>query len=150
MKKYFAIAALLGVFAFGSVSLLAHAQQPDDTTYDMNSHVDSDAGGVSDIDEDAENTGSVSAKARAYGAQAAPAPSDERMEAFDAARQECEDAAHANDDADADPDGEDAAMVPTDKEIQSAYLKCMRAKNYTDRDLNELETAATRRDNDME
>lgn len=149
MKKYFVIAALLGVFAFGSVSLLAHAQQPDDTTYDMNSHVDSDAGGVSDIDEDAENTGSVSAKARAYGVQAAPAPSDERMEAFDADRQACEDAAHAYD-ADADSNDEDAAAPPTDKEVETAYLQCMRAKHYTDRDISELETAATRRDNDME
>lgn len=105
MKKYFAIAAVLGAIAFASVSFLAQAdQQSDNVMVRKKTAAPVDA---SDGEAAADN--------------AAMMPVDGK---FDKDDQDC--AAKAS-----TPDPNKNGAQPTDAQIENAYKKCMLGKGYT-------------------
>lgn len=118
MKKYFAICALLGVFAFASVSFLAQAQNEAGVSAEPAQAVAADpSDGEADADIDADPT-----------ARTAPKPA--KQEQFGTDDDACKDETKEME----GPNGSD----PKPADVERAYKKCMGKKGYMEGELRQL------------
>ena len=126
MKKYFAIAALLGVFAFASVSFLAQAQQPEGLAIiAQNTAIDaadpSDGEAAADIADGADD------------AEEAPEPQS-KEDMMEAAHDYCTTSSE---------EVKGAGEEPTEQEIAAEYKKCMKKNKYSDAQIKAYEDGET-------
>lgn len=126
MKKYFVIAALLGVFAFASVSLLAHAEHTGSGAKLAAAVTDKDSSGPAE-DGDASDGEAASDEAAAEDdgggfdtGEATGARS--KMDAYDDMVEQCTTSSQ-------EIKGRNGAE-PTEKETKAAYASCMKAAGF--------------------
>lgn len=118
MKKYFAICALLGVFAFASVSFLAQAQNEAGVAAERAAAPTVDpSDGEAEADMAAEPTSKN-------------APSPAKQEQFELDHEECSDSSK-------EIEGKNGAE-PKASDVERAYKKCMGAKRYMEGELRQL------------
>lgn len=117
MRTYFIIAALMGVFAFGSISLLAHAQEDAE-------RIAAPAG---------EDVVVTPAEEPATGEAPEPDPAEENKEQAARDKMECNEAAFGR--------KRGAQDKRTPEERKTEFENCMSNRGYT---MEEIEGAATR------